>query len=340
MSDTPPPPPPEDESGESVDDAGDVETETSDDPTPTEEARRRRRRPSARTISRVCLVLVPLLIGAAGGWWLKGVVDDEDVEPSSTDVGVAVIRPVEVLATGDDTGVNVTPSVVGLTQGQARTVFVDAGLTDDDIQIERIETAGDSGIVVDQDPRPGEPLISNVVLFVSRQTDTPDLIGLPTSDARDTLEGFGARGVIVRRYVEGAEPETIVETTPAAGQPLSHEVELIVAEPPAAMFLTELRSAESGGGCQRRDVQIDGTIFDDSLTCTPDRDNVDFLEYALNRRLSSLNTTVGVSDLADETSVVTFRVFADSGGVTTAWGTPILHGSIDAIVSMRDQPSS
>ncbi|GJM36785.1 MAG: hypothetical protein DHS20C19_01520 [Acidimicrobiales bacterium] len=289
-----------------------------------------------------------------------------------------MIRPVEVLDTSNQPGISVTPSVVGLTQDQARAVFVDAGLSDDDVRVERIDTAGDTGLVIDQDPRPAEPLIGEVVLFVSRQAATPDLVGMETADARDALVEFGARGVIVREYVEGATPETVVETTPAAGEPLAHEVELLVAEPPAALFLTELSSAESGGGCQRSDGQVNGTIFDDSLTCTPDRANVDDLEYALNRQLSRLDTTIGVSDLADETAVVTFRVIADdrpeewtlgfgesqeisidltdvlrvrfevtrvaatddSGGVTIGWGTPVLLGSIESVDAMRNQPSS
>ncbi|MDW3217186.1 MAG: PASTA domain-containing protein [Acidimicrobiales bacterium] len=371
MTDMPPPlpPPPPDSEPQ-------PEPEDSRPPVAAEKPSRRRR-PSARTISRVSLVLVPLLLGAAGGWWLKGALDDEVAEPAVTEVGIAVIRPVEVVDTPVETGVSVTPSVVGLTQDQARAVFVDAGLGDDDVRIERIDTAGEAGLVIDQDPRPAEPLIGDVVLFVSRQAETPDLVGMATADAREELADFGARGVIVRTYVEGATPETVVETTPAAGEPLDHEVELLVAEPPAALFLTELRSAESGGGCQRRDVQINGTIFDDSLTCTPDRTNVDYLEYALNRQLSSLDATIGVSDLADDTARVTFRVLADDrseewtlgygesqeisidltgvlrvrlevtraaalddgGGVTVGWGSPVLLGSIEAVDAMRNQPS-
>lgn len=354
----PPPPPPEDA------------PVTADD-------RTRRRRPSARTVAVSCLVMVLLLLGAAGGWWLRGATHDDEAV-AVTEVGVAVVRPVEIVTDADPSGRSVTPSVVGLTEEQARVVFVDAGLADDGIRFEPVDAAGDPGVVIDQDPRPAEPLIGDVVLFVSRQADTPDLIGADTGDARDTLADLGARGLVIRRYVEGATPETIVETTPAAGEPLGYEVELVVAEPPAAMFLTELSSVESDGGCRGDDVQINGTIHDDSLTCTPDRDDVDFLEYALNRQLSTLVATVGVSDRADDTAVVTFRVWADDestewtlaygesqeisvdlrgvlrlrlevtratatedrGGVTIGWGTPQLLGSINAIEAMREQPSS
>jgi len=224
------------------------------------------------------------------------------------------------------------PNVLDLTAEQARTALVEAGVDPDSIQIESVAAAGEAGLLIDQDPSPGEVLGDSVILYVSEQVATPDLVGATEQHATETLDALGALTTVDTRYVHGAEAGLIVETVPAAGELLSQEVTVVIAEDPSSVFLSQLTTFDaytwakreksasgfdsSGGyrwdsGCYYGKIQILGTEYNNSLICIPFADDVVFREYMLNRKVSLLVGTFGLDDFTDNSQALTFTIYID-----------------------------
>lgn len=112
------------------------------------------------------------------------------------------------------------PDLMGLEADVAGEVAAEDGFA-----IETVLTArgGVAGIVVGQDPGPGEFRRRGAALTVevtsgARQVRVPDTKGMPVDEARAALEQAGLRmGDVVYRVFEGREPGRVVETDPPAG---------------------------------------------------------------------------------------------------------------------------
>ncbi|MDT0381041.1 Stk1 family PASTA domain-containing Ser/Thr kinase [Streptomyces sp. DSM 42041] len=114
-----------------------------------------------------------------------------------------------------------TPSVLSLTEGDARAKLRDAGL---EVRVERDHSLTvDRGRVMESDPSPGERIRRNgaVTVVVSRGPEVvkvPDLSGTPLDDARRELKGLGLEpGLVIRRFDEEVAQGAVVSTEPAAG---------------------------------------------------------------------------------------------------------------------------
>ena len=92
---------------------------------------------------------------------------------------------------------------------------------------------GPPGVVMDQDPEPGEAVLLGATVGVVVRAGVPDLVGIPERDARLLLETFGlALGTVSPREAEGA-PGVVVAQQPAAGTAVdaSTRVSLTVSVP-------------------------------------------------------------------------------------------------------------
>ncbi len=147
-------------------------------------------------------------------------------------------------------------------------------------------------------------------MFVSAAAAMPDVSRQDVAAARGTLAELGARTVVRTEYEDGAAEGVVFRTEPPAGEPVPYEVAVYVAEPPSSVVLTDLRSV--GATCSiRREVVVNGASLDASLQCGPNRDEVEYLEYALNRDVSRFEAVIGQDDRGVTTATIHFRVLLD-----------------------------
>lgn len=323
------------------------------------EGKRKQRRSGVRVALQLCFVLMVLVVGGAAGWWARGESLDEEPVTEALVAGADALeedllsreleasdqeQPAAPLSeespldqpTSNEVVSEVSPllipNVLDLTAEQARTALVEAGVDPDSIRIGSVAAAGEAGLLIDQDPSPGEVLGDSVILYVSEQVATPDLVGSTEQHAIKTLDAFGALTTVDTRYVHGAEAGLIVETVPAAGELLSQEVTVILAEEPSSVFLSQLITFDSypwakreksasgfdspGGyrwdsGCYYGKIQISGTEYNNSQICVPFADDVAFQEYVFNREVSLLVGTLGLDDFTDNSQALTFTIYID-----------------------------
>lgn len=284
----------------------------------SEKRSRRSTRRKGRAAVRIFTVLALLASGASAGWWLRDALDDdpEVIEPTA----VAVVRPVTVLD-GDETVQQLlAPSVEGLPVEQATAAFVDAGADPATITVTEVPAAGESGLIVDQQPAPAAGLGDAVTLYVASAATMPDLTGQDGTAARAALADVGARGVIETEYQDGATEGLVLRTFPAAGEAVPYEVKLFTAEPPSSVAATELRWVDSSCSTPNQ-VVVNGVTLKASIWCVPSQDEVEYAEYALNREVSRFEATIGQEDRGVTTATIRFRVLLDDV-VVGEWSIP------------------
>ena len=143
------------------------------------------------------------------------------------------------------------PAVEGMPRRQAEDEVREAGFR---VEVEQ-EFSDDvpRGRVIEASPPPGTALErgSRVTLTVSRgveQIAVPDVVGESEANARSALEGAGLRvGAVSQRVSEDAEPGTVLEQSPGAGERVDDgsAVDLVVAEgPPEAAIPDVLELSE------------------------------------------------------------------------------------------------
>ena len=240
-------------------------------------------------------------------WWFTEL---REPEVTVTNVTTVVDRPVIVQQTSTR-GSGRMPDLVGLTGEQAEQVLVDAGLLPE--QVERVEqsSARPVGEVLGQDPAPGVGFPGVVTIWTSVPAEMPDLAGRTIDDARSELQSLGARISIERRFVAGVEPEQIVDFSPAAGQPLDGEVQLVVSSPGSSVFVSELR-ASSFDDCSRSGATIGSQLIDDAIVCDPDRDLIPHLEYLVGLETATVEGVLGRPLNSDLGVAINVRIFADT----------------------------
>jgi beta-lactam-binding protein with PASTA domain len=224
-------------------------------------------------------------------------------------VRVTVTRPIKVVK--EQRGSSDTmPSLLGLSEQRARQVLADAG-----VDLKRVSTsnqpyAGEESVVIAQKPLSGSPLGSSAIaLTISVPAKMPPLQGMPLNDARDLLGQIGASVTVETRYQPGSAENTVLETKPAAGEPLSDRATLVIAEPPSAVFLSQLQSISSS--CGTDTLNVAGISRTDALVCNPGEGSPAVMDYLLNRRVSEFQAVLGLGDRGANDVPVTFRIFVD-----------------------------
>lgn len=230
-------------------------------------------------------VLVLVAVFAAGAWtgWLVA------VERDATGTGPEIVT----VARAPGAGQVLVADVRGLAVAAATQALVDGGADPAAITTTEQSSALAAGTVVAQDPVGGSALTDGVALVIAAPATVPDLVGRPAADAVPDLEATGARVVVEERYHPDAAVGSVLAVTPAPGEPLTGEVRLAVASPPASVFLDQLRAVS--GGCSTGELQVDGTSHAHGLRCSS-RDDRPSAEFLLDRGIARLAGTVGIPD--------------------------------------------
>ncbi|WP_443741900.1 PASTA domain-containing protein [Tractidigestivibacter sp.] len=205
----------------------------------------------------VVLVVVALLAAAAfvvkytyeneywGGKTLPDVVGKTETEARSTlsplgfsvnvnevlsddNVGKVIsMDPVAGTRTGDDLSVTITvavartvPSVVGLSQSDAKTALYNVGA--ENISIAYQNSSEAEGMVLAVDPGEGKAFVSSdqITLTVAQPFKVPDVLGLTLSDAEKAIEAAGLAHTVSYTDEKGEE-NAVVSTSPEAGTEVS-----------------------------------------------------------------------------------------------------------------------
>jgi hypothetical protein len=221
----------------------------------------------------------------------------------------------------------IVPDLYGLSEAEAREALVDAGLAPDAITTIRVPAVGPTGRVVVQEPAKGTRNPAAAVIGLSQAATVPDIVGASVEDARNALELIGARVVEDKRYAPDATVGTVLEASPAPGQPASEAITIIVAAPPSAIFAADVSTVVSD--CDDDDVNIGGTAYTASLSCSlyPE-DEPSLVEYQVNALVDEVTATVGLVD-GEEAATLRFRVLGDDGAVL--WSRDVAAGTTEPL---------
>lgn len=271
---------------------------------------RLRRRSSVVAIAAACL-LAAFAGGAVTGWTAQAEVQSRRVSAEPRVVEVPVNSQADV------DGV-LMPDVRGMPLDDARQVIGDAGIAVEALTVDEQPAAGPPGTVVAQTPAFDTADPAAVVLTVSTVAVVPAVEGRPGDEVTDEIALLGAEVETVRQYVPGVPAGTAVGVAPAPGQPLPSAVTLTVAEAGGSAFLTSLRAVD--GGCSSGPRDINGTTFENTLSCSTGGIGQGGQESAwvVGRHVDVLEASVGVPDDAEPGTTVLVEVLADGAVVTTA----------------------
>ena len=124
------------------------------------------------------------------------------------------------------------PEVVGLTEGEARSMLEATGA--DQIEVQPRPSVDAVGMVLEVVPAVGTPFVSRsaVTLYVGVPYTVPNLVGMKEADALEMLSTIGYAGEV--HYVASdATVRTVVETSPAFNEvlPVGSTVQVVVSSP-------------------------------------------------------------------------------------------------------------
>jgi hypothetical protein len=227
-------------------------------------------------------LLVVGLLGAATtfGWMLRGWVPSGGVGVRH----VVVQRPIEVEANAPS---GTLPNVLGLSVGQARQAYADAGVEPTTIKATQTPYFAQPGTVIEQRPGAATALSKSagrVELLVAQPARMPPLIGVAGDDARARLEKIGVGATTVVRYEASVDPGAVARTRPQAGSPVGARATLVVSEAPSSVNLDDLTAERN-----------DCNLADSTLTCDVDSDG-STVEYAINDRVTGFEATLALAD--------------------------------------------
>lgn len=242
--------------------------------------------------------LMLIAVGAGGVWagWRLAVDRDEAAGSETADGGPATGEVIDRV-----------PDVRGMDITDATQALADAGVDPAEITVRKVPAALAPDSVVRQDPVGGAAAGGPVTLDVAKPAVVPKTTGRPQRDVVDELAAFGARVRVTTRYRSGAEPGTVLSTSPAAGKPLGSEVTVVVAAAPASVYLSELSLLT--GSCGSEKVQLDGTTHQHGLSCSADEDAP--IAVLLDRGVDRVEGRVGIPDAADRSTAVSLVVKGD-----------------------------
>jgi len=135
------------------------------------------------------------------------------------------------------------------------------------------------------------------------------MVGANLDDVRAVLTDLGVRIDVTTTYVPGQDEGTVLESTPAAGDQLPTELSLEVAEAASSVFLADLRANTSD--CSIDDAIVNAQDQVGSIVCSPGYDDVEAVEFVLNREVDQFAATIGLDDRSEVGAPTLFRVLVD-----------------------------
>ena len=290
-----------------------------DDAPPAVEELTEPRKPKRKKRGRVLLVAVVLIgvgglgVGAWAGWSFLA-----KSEAARTGEALALEpAPIPSFAAGDTVTML---DLRGTTRAAAEQILADLGVTTDQIAVTERPWAGQTGLVLAQSPPYGSPEPQSAEIEISTVAKVPDPGDIALLAYIPQLEDLGAQVTLTRVYDPEATPGAIMEVTPAPGEVLPAQVEIVVAADPATVNVSELSAVD--GSCSIRDNQVDGVTTTGAIQCSA-REDVRSLSYLVNRNTDRVSGWAGISDFADESAKMKVEIFADAellGTLNLAYG--------------------
>jgi hypothetical protein len=294
-----------------------VEPLPEEDPAAPEQPRRRLPKVPWRRFAVAGLVLIA--VGLLVGGFVVGWVTHAALGSSDGDTTVEVVQAPDD-ADALDTAL---PDVRGLAVVDARQAIADVGLEATSIKAVDAPSALAEGTVVGQDPIGGTTGAGAVTLFVAVPGKVPDLVGKPSDEADRALTELGVRIERKQVYDPGVDEGTVTKLDPPAGKALPLVVTVTVAGPASSLYLAELQSLE--GGCSAQETSIDGQDYLHALTCSPYYGGEpQVTTYLLDRRTSSIEGVIGVTDQSDPGYGAAASIVGDG---KTLWSGTLRYGT-------------
>ncbi|HEV7648596.1 MAG TPA: protein kinase [Actinophytocola sp.] len=157
-------------------------------------------------------------------------------------------------------------------------------------------------------------------------TTAPDLVGKDLADAQDQLPST-MDVEVVDSIQQGAEPDTVVEQSPKAGEPLSGKMTLTVAREAVQVYLDEFPTVNGQWNGSDTSVSIAGKQYLHSLAaevggCSDGGE----AEYNVAKGFRSLTATTAIEDnAANSETTALLEIFTDGRKAfssTIAYGKP------------------
>jgi hypothetical protein len=264
--------------------------------------------------------LILLALGLLAGGFAIGWVSHAALGPTGGDTTVEVVEAPD----GPDALDTALPDVRGLPVVDARQAIADVGLTADAITTVEAPSAQAEGTVVRQDPIGGTGEADAVTLFVAVPGKVPDLVGQSSDAADRALTELGVRIERKQVYDPTVDEGTVTGLAPAAGKPLPLVVTVTVAGPASSLYLSELDSLD--GGCYAEETSINGQDYPHSLSCSPYSSGSEpqVTTYLLDRRASSVEGVIGVTDESDPGLAAAVSLVGDG---RTLWSGTVRYGA-------------
>jgi hypothetical protein len=274
---------------------------------PAEAPSRRRRYLAA---GGVALALALLCVGLLIGWY---VASDRNF---ATD---GKLPSTEAGPTAEPAG-PVMPDLRGLGVDNARQVLADVGVGAVTVRTTSQPAAGETGIVLAQQPVFGSAAEGTVQLTISAPATVPQIAGRDATAVLSELEQLGAQVRTTSQYVPGAPVGQIAAIEPKPGSRLTDEVQVVIATAPAEVKLKDIDSVDDG--CGTGSGSLNGTAYDEFLTCEADRADPVEQVYVVNRGAEVVHGVLGIPDDADTSSDTSTDMHLDvlaDGRVVGSW---------------------
>jgi hypothetical protein len=266
-------------------------------------------------ISRGFLVLALLGTGVLVGWAMGS--DESLVEAESP---AAVADDVGDESTSD-LDAPTMPDVRGLSALDARQILADVGIAASVVSTTDQPAAGESGIVLSQDPVYGYPVDANITLAVSTPAKVPEFEGRSADDVLADLDELGAEVETQSVYVPEVPVGQVASIEPEPGTLLPVAVTVVIAAEPDELLLSDVVAVEDN--CYSGDTDsIAGTTFNNLISCSAYEES-ETSSWVIKRAAYRLTGTVGILDSGEPTERVQVEVIGDGRVLQTV---PVAYG--------------
>ena len=271
----------------------------------------------------IALVVLGLVGSAfAGGWIASARWGAERVSPQVT--------PSVVMIPDVPEGVRM-PDLRGLSKDEALQVIADAGWDVAKVALTAEPFAGPPDIVVAQTPAFGATDVPAISLTLSQQAVVPQIAGRKASELITELRNVGVNVQLEYGYDPQVDPGGVLSISPAAGEPLTTDATVTIAESGTAVFLSQL-TCPNGCLSNHSSLVLDGNgyangLYTDLRFDSSDTETVvEHHEYQLGRRADVFIATVGIpDDVSDTSGTIRVRLVGDGrelASVTTSYSKP------------------
>ena len=205
------------------------------------------------------------------------------------------------------------PSIVGLSDADAREKLADAGIQN--ATFTPTPQAGPSNLVLSQVPSSGSADLTTVTVEISQPVAMPDFTGQPAADTRATLIGLGAVVTVEETFDPALAPGVVISQTPAsaASVVVPEEVTLQVSSAGTELFLDQVSSPTAD--CEMGGAKVNTYQSGHAMYCAfsyyddPGRSAAN--EFDLNRSASVLRFIGGLDDSSPTSGRVRLIVYGD-----------------------------